>query len=221
MSVFVTATGTEIGKTIACAVILARYGPSLDLGYWKPIATGAVDGRDTLEVKRLCGHVADILEESYLFAPPVSPHLAARKARRPIVPDHILEQLVAHALEDRERSLVIEGIGGVHVPITSSGYMVSHLAQDLHLPCVVVASSTLGTINHTLLTLEALRTRKIDIAGVILNGPRDRENRRAIEEYGQVEVVGEIEPIRPLTRAGVRKAARRFDRRAKLRKYFE
>ena len=221
MSVFVTATGTEVGKTIACAVILARYGRSLDLAYWKPIATGATDGRDTLDVKRLAGHRAEILEESYLFDPPVSPHLAARKARRPIVPDTILEQLVAHALENRERSLVIEGIGGVQVPITSSGYMVSHLAEDLHLPCVVVASSTLGTINHTLLTVEALRRRRIDIAGVVLNGPRDRDNRQAIERYGRVEVVGEIEPIRPLTRAGVEKAARRFDRRARLRKYFE
>lgn len=221
MSVFVTATGTEIGKTIASAVILARYGPRLRLGYWKPIATGAVEGRDTLEVKRLSGDVADILEESYLFDPPVSPHLAARRARRPIVPDRILEQLVAHALEERERSLVIEGIGGVQVPITDGGYMVAHLAQDLHLPCIVVAASTLGTINHTLLTLEALRSRQVDVAGVVLSGPRDRENRRAIEKFGQVEVVGEIEPIRPLTRAGVRRAARRFDRRAKLRKYFE
>lgn len=221
MSVFVTATGTEIGKTVACAVILARYGPSLHLGYWKPIATGRTDGRDTLEVKRLSGHVADILEETYLFDSPVSPHLAARRARRPIVPDHILEQLVAHALEERERSLVIEGIGGVQVPITSSGYMVSHLAGDLHLPCVVVASSTLGTINHTLLTIEALRTRRIDVAGVILNGPRNPDNRRAIERFGKVEIVGEIEPVRPLTRTGVQRAAKRFDRRAKLRKYLE
>ncbi len=221
MSLFVTATGTEIGKTVACAVILARYGPQLRLGYWKPIATGAVDGRDTQEVKRLSGHVADVLEESYLFDPPLSPHLAARRARRAIVPDRILEELVAHALEDRERSLVIEGIGGVLVPITDSGYMVSHLARDLHLPCVVVASSALGTINHTLLTLEALRAREIDIAGVILNGPRNRDNRRAIEQHGKVTVVGEIEPLRRLTRASVRGAARRFDRRARLKRYFE
>ncbi len=217
MSIFVTATGTGVGKTVACAVILARYGRSLRLGYWKPIATGAVDGRDTVKVKRLSGHLADILEEAYLFDPPLSPHLAARNARRSIVPDHILERLVAHALEDRDRSLVIEGIGGVQVPITASGYMVSHLAEDLHLPCVVVATSTLGTINHTLLTVEALRRRAVQVAGVFLNGPRNRDNRRAIERYGQVEVVGEIELIRPLTRAGVEKAARRFDRRARLR----
>lgn len=221
MSVFVTATGTEVGKTVACAVILARYGRSFRLGYWKPIATGAALGRDTLEVKRLSGHLVEVLDEWYLFDPPVSPHLAARRARRPIVPDRILEGLVAHALEDRERSLVIEGIGGVQVPITTSGYMVSHLARDLHLPCVVVASSLLGTINHTLLTLEALRTREIDVAGVVLNGPRNRDNREAIARYGQVTVIGEIEPIRPLARAGVQSAARRFDRRARLRRYFE
>jgi len=219
MSLFVTATGTEVGKTVTSAVILARYGKSLDLAYWKPIATGAIDDRDTNEIKRLCGNLVDVLEESYLFEPPVSPHLAAKLARTSISPERILEHLVAHALQDKERNLVIEGIGGLLVPVTNSGYLVSHLAQDLHLPCLVVADSGLGTINHTLLTLEAVRSRDIELVGVVLNGPRNRENRRAIERFGEVKIIGEIEPIRPLTRKGVLRAAQRFDRRALLKKY--
>lgn len=219
MSLFVTATSTEIGKTIVSAVILARYGRTLKLGYWKPIATGATEGRDTLVVKRLCGDLVDILEETYLYDPPVSPHLAARQARRTISPEFVAEELVRHGLEDTKRNLVIEGIGGLLVPITDGGYLVSHLAQDLHLPCVVVASSLLGTINHSLLTLQALRACNIEIAGVVLNGPRNRENRRAIERFGEVTIIGEIEPIRPLTKAGVARAAKRFDRRAILKKY--
>ncbi len=220
MSLFVTATGTEIGKTVVSALILARYAERTKLAYWKPIATGAVEGRDTLEVRRLCGHLVDVIDESYLFDPPVSPHLAARRARRRIDSERIVEELLHLALADKDRSLVIEGIGGVLVPVNDDGYLVADLAKDLHLPCVVVASSELGTINHTLLTLEALRARDIPIAGVVMNGPKNRDNRQAIEKFGDVVVVGELEPLQPLSQERLLAAAGSFDGKAVLEQYF-
>ena len=223
MSVVVIGTDTEVGKTIISAVLLARYGRSIRLGYWKPVASGvATDGpgrTDTARVRRWCGHLVDVLDECYRLDAPLSPHLAARMERVRITPDSILERLVAHGLDDEERSLVIEGVGGLLVPLTDGGYLLSHLLETMHLPCLLVARSTLGTINHTLLTLEALRSRDIELAGVVLNGPKNRENRKAIERFGDVPVVAEVEPIRPLGRQGVLQAARRFDRRALLRRY--
>lgn len=219
MSLIVVGTDTEVGKTVVSALVLARYGRRQPLAYWKPIATGAADERDADRIRRWVGHLVEVLPETYLFDPPLSPHLAARLAGKTIDPDRVLEHLVHHGLADRRRNLVIEGVGGVLVPLTENGYLLINLLQDLHLPCVVVARSTLGTINHSLLTLEALKRRDIAIAGVVLNGPRNRENRRAIERFGEVRVIAEVEPIGRLGRAALTRAARRFDTRANLKKY--
>ena len=115
--------------------------------------------------------------------------------------------------------MVVEGIGGLHVPINMDGFLVADLIKKLRLPCVVVARSALGTINHTLLTLEALRRRKIEIAGVVVNGPRNRENRKAIEGFGNVLIIGEVDTLRPLGPAALSKAARSFDRAGRLKPY--
>ena len=221
MSLVVIGTDTEIGKTVVSAVVLARYARGRKLAYWKPIATGAEDTTDTELVRKWVGHRVDILEEAYLYDPPVSPHLAARLASRPIDPELVLARLVEHGLEDPRRNLVVEGIGGLHVPITASGYLLSHLLSDMQLPCLLATRSGLGTINHTLLSLEAIRARKLDLAGVVMVGPKDKENKAAIEKYGGVKVTAELEWLPRLGRAAIEKAARRFDPRGKLKPYFE
>jgi dethiobiotin synthetase len=86
---------------------------------------------------------------------------------------------------------VVEGAGGLMVPLTDTAYVID-LAAELHLPLILVARSTLGTINHTLLSLEAIRRRGLPLAGVVINGPETPHNRAAIERYGQVEVIAEI-----------------------------
>ena len=221
MSLVVIGTDTEIGKTVVSAVVLARYARGRKLAYWKPLATGAEGDTDTQLVRKWVGHRVDILEESYLYDPPVSPHLAARLASRPIDPELILNQLVEHGLEDPRRNLVVEGIGGLHVPITADGYLLSHLLSDMHLPCLLATRSGLGTINHTLLTLEAMRKRKLDLAGIVMVGPKDKENKAAIEKYGEVKVTAELEWLPRLGRASIERAARRFDTRGRLKRYFE
>jgi malonyl-CoA O-methyltransferase len=219
VSLFVLGTDTGAGKTVVSAVLLARYGGRLRLGYWKPIATGAAEERDRDSIRRWAGHLAQVLPETYLFAPPLSPHLAARLAGRAIDPDRVLEDLVRHGAADLRRSLVIEGAGGLLVPLTESGYLLADLARDLHLPCLLVARSTLGTINHTLLALEAMRSRSLPLAGVVLSGPPNPENRAAIERFGAVRVVGEVGALGRPGRASIARAARSFDRRGALRKY--
>lgn len=219
MSLVVVGTGTEIGKTITCAVILARYSSGLRLAYWKPVATGSAQERDTQVIKRLCTDRAEILQESYLFEPPVSPHLAARQAKKRVRPERIIEALSTHQKKDSRRALIIEGIGGLLVPLTSGGYLLSDLVQEMALPCLLVASSRLGTINHTLLTIEAMRSRDLNLVGVVLSGPENRENRQAIHKFGQVPIIGQIRPIHPLSPENVGRAARGFDRKALLESY--
>jgi dethiobiotin synthase len=221
MSLVVVGTDTGVGKTVTSAVLLARYGRRFRLAYWKPIATGASEGRDGARVERWVGDLAVVLPETYLFDPPVSPHLAARWARRPIDPERVLADLVRHGIEDRRRTLVIEGLGGLLVPLEDRGYLLADLLAAFDLPCLLVARSTLGTINHTLLTLEAMRARRLELAGVALVGPPHRENRTAIEKLGGVRVVAEIDRLPRLDRRTIRAAARRFDTRGRLRPFFE
>ena len=219
MSLVVVGTGTEVGKTITCAVLLSRYARTASLAYWKPIATGSSQDRDTLAIKRLSAHQVEILQEFYLFEPPVSPHLAARWARKRILPERIVAALRTHQRRNSGRALVIEGIGGLLVPLTATGHLLADLLKEMALPCLLVASSTLGTINHTLLTIEAMRSRDLRLVGVVLNGPRDRENRLAIQKFGKAQIVGEIEPMETLSRESVALASRGFDRRALLKSH--
>ncbi len=219
MSLVVVGTGTEIGKTITCAVLLSRYSEISSLAYWKPIATGSAQDRDSLVIKRLCAHQVEILQESYLFEPPVSPHLAARLARKRIRPERILEALGTYQRQKSGRALIIEGIGGLLVPLTAGGHLLADLLQEMSLPCLLVASSTLGTINHTLLTIEAMRSRDLNLVGVVLNGPLNRENRLAIQKFGKAKIISEIEPMKALSKESVARASRGFDRRALLKSY--
>ena len=180
--VFVTGTDTGVGKTAVCAALMARYRGAR---YWKPIQTGADD--DTSEVLRLSSSPR---EAAYLHGvrlpDPVSPHLAAKRLGTRID----LPFLTAEIKKSGD-CWIVEGAGGVLVPVNESDLMV-HLMERLGLPVVVVARTTLGTINHALLTIEALRARRLAVAGVVMVGDFDPENRAAVERYGGVVVIGEM-----------------------------
>lgn len=219
MSLAIVGTSTGIGKTVVSAVLMVKYARSYKLAYWKPIATGSSEGRDTVTVRALIGERGEILPETYLFAPPVSPHFAARMAKHRIDPDTVRDVYVAHARSLPKRALVVEGVGGLLVPITDEGLLLADLFARLRLPCLLVSSSELGTINHTLLSIEAMRGRKMTLAGVVLCGPKHAENLEAIERFGKTRVIAEVEPLAELTPAAVRRAAQRFDRDGVLRRY--
>ena len=203
---FVTGTDTGIGKTVASALLCA----ALDAIYWKPIQTGSGEGTDRKTVMQLASlPVARTLPESYCFVPPVSPHLAARKAGVRIDFGKIgVPRLPVDA------NLIAEGAGGVLVPINETQLMI-HLMRHLKLPVVLVARSALGTINHTLLSLAALRRARVDVRGVVMVGKPNGENRKAIEHYGDIGVVGTIPILTKINRAVLLRTFRsHFDRKA-------
>jgi dethiobiotin synthetase len=186
-SFFVTGTDTGIGKTVASALLCA----ALDAIYWKPIQTGSREGTDRATVMRLANLPRErTIPEAYCFAPPVSPHLAARRAGTRIE----LKRIKLPSLP-RGESLIVEGAGGVLVPVNESQLM-THLMKRLKLPVLLVARSSLGTINHTTLSLAALRAAALEVRGVIMVGKPNTENRKAIEHYGNIAVVGMI-PVLP------------------------
>ena len=197
---FVTGTDTHIGKTVTCAALLHRYRTLAPLRYWKPVQTGIEQDDDTAEVRRLASCRDDeILAEGVRLPRPVSPHLAAKWSGRQITIGHLTGLL--HSRPPSER-WIIEGAGGVLVPLNDRDLM-ADLMRVLALPVLVVARSALGTINHTLLTVEALRARSLCVAGVVMVGDKNSDNRDAIEHYGAVPVLGELPRLEPLDSAAL------------------
>ena len=203
---FVTGTDTNVGKTVLAALLCA----ALSGRYWKPIQTGAREGSDSERVQSWTGLGDDrVLPEAYLFDDPVSPHLAAQRVGREIA----LEQIKPPGA-GFDIPLIVEGAGGVMVPINSRQFM-TDLMRHLELPAILAARSTLGTINHTLLSVECLRSAGIQVLGVVLVGPENRENRKAIEHYGKVQVIGEIPMLEGINRDNLRAVySRHFTREA-------
>lgn len=195
---FVTGTDTNAGKTVTCAALLRRYRRVVPVRYWKPIQTGIEQDNDTAEVRRLAAcQEEEIFDRGIRLPRPVSPHLAAQWRGVTIR----LEELTGLIHSAGEAGpWIIEGAGGALVPINETELM-TDLMRALALPVVVVARSTLGTINHSLLTLEALRARSLRIAGVVMVGEKNSDNRSAIERYGSVPVLGEMPVWRPLDAA--------------------
>lgn len=180
--VFVTGTDTGVGKTLVSAWLARGWRAE----YWKPIQTGIAEGLDADTVARLAG--VPVHPGRWLLRAPLSPHLAARHEGVAITLDDFV-------LPRTARPLVVEGAGGVLVPLDESGTTMAALMARLGLPVVVVARGGLGTINHTLLTLEALRGRGLEPAGVVLNGPLGEGNLSAIETFGRVPVLGALPPL--------------------------
>ena len=177
---FVTGTDTNVGKTLVSSWLLTK----LDASYWKPVQAGVMPETDSSVVRRLAEIEPDrILPEAYVLPEAIAPHEAARRAG-------IAIDMAKFVPPISDRLLVVEGAGGLMVPLTDTACVID-LATELHLPLVLVARSTLGTINHTLLSLEAIRRRGLPLAGVVINGETPH-NRAAIERYGQVEVIAEV-----------------------------
>ena len=186
-AIVVTATGTDIGKTVFAAALTA----ALDGYYWKPVQAGLDDGSDLERVGRLSGLPADrLLPEAYRLTTPCSPHRAAEI-------DGVTIEVDALEPPRCDRPLVIEGAGGVLVPFTRQATFADVMAR-WQLPVVLVAATSLGTISHSLAAIEALRARKVDIRGVAFVGDAVEDSEATIAAMGGVKRLGRLPMVDPL-----------------------
>lgn len=192
--IFVCGTDTGVGKTHVSAAILHRWKGLPGIRYWKPVQTGMrSDTMDEEVVRRLTGLPEKFFVPTFLeFQEPLSPHRAAELEGRAID----LEQIIARLLQLRS-PLIVEGAGGLLVPLNRKETWIDflNLARDRGCPVFVViaARSGLGTINHSLLTIERLRLSDHKIAGIVFCGPESEDNRRTVCETGRVADLGSFD----------------------------
>ncbi|GAU08995.1 dethiobiotin synthase [Desulfoplanes formicivorans] len=201
----ITGTDTDIGKTVVAALLTKGLGAS----YFKPIQSGTDQGSDTDTVRHLTGLPQDhFIPPVYTFKAPLSPHLAAEQEQVHIDLSRIT--LPSQAGPPASRShLVVEGAGGLMVPLNDRELMIDLIGQ-LALPVILVAANRLGTINQTLLSLQALALRSIPVIGVILNLGRDDNNARAIAHFGKVPILAQIPRLDPLSPSALATGFNRF-----------
>ncbi len=179
---FITGIGTDIGKTVVSAILVEK----LKADYWKPVQSGELDHSDTMKVKALVSNPVSVFHpESYRLNTPLSPHHSAKIDGIKIDPSKIILP------ETSNEYLVIEGAGGLMVPLNSE-YMVIDLAKDLKAELILVSKAYLGSINHTLLSIEAIKQRELPLRGIIFNGNPNIESEQVILEYSGVKCIGRI-----------------------------
>lgn len=199
--IFVTGTDTDVGKTVVCAILMA----GLKAAYWKPVQSGLEGLTDTGWIRSVAGFSDEyFIPETYLLTQPLYPHASAGY-------DGVQIELKAFNLPDDETypRLIVEGAGGVMVPLNER-YLMVDLMKHLALPVILVARSTLGTINHTLLSLELLRRNRLEVLGVVMNGPQNEINKNAIETYGRIKVIAEVEVLSEVNSKTLQKAYDRY-----------
>ncbi|MBM5802050.1 MAG: dethiobiotin synthase [Cyanobacteria bacterium K_DeepCast_35m_m2_023] len=188
LQLVVCGTDTDVGKTVVSAWLVQGLGAD----YWKPIQSGLADGSDSDRVQRLLDLPPQrLIPEAYRLSRPVSPHWAAEQ-------DGVSLDLAQLRLPASEAPLVVETAGGLLVPLTRKQLQIEQL-QVWGLPVLLVGRSGLGTLNHCLLSIEALRQRRIPLLGLVLNGPPHADNPRTLEQLSGVPVLAQLPHLEPLT----------------------
>ena len=181
MKIFITGIGTDVGKTIASSIVVE----ALEADYWKPVQAGDLDNSDSHKIQRfIANRKTKIYENSYKLNTPASPHLAAEI-------DGITIDLKQIKEPKTKNHLVIEGAGGVLVPLNNADSIIDLIQKDYKV--IVVSRHYLGSINHTLLTLEALKNRNISVAGIIFSGDENKASEEIILSKITAKFIGRIE----------------------------
>ena len=188
----VCGTDTDVGKTVVSAWLVQGLGAS----YWKPVQSGLEGGSDSQRLQQLLQLPPErLIPEAYRLSQPVSPHWAAEQDGVSIDPDRLELPAVAGPL-------VVETAGGLLVPLGRHWLQIEQL-QRWGLPVLLVGRSGLGTLNHCLLSIEALRQRQIPLLGLVLNGPPHPDNPRTLEQLSGVPVLAQLPRLEPLCAAGL------------------
>ena len=199
MRLFVTGIGTEVGKTVISAILTE----ALEADYWKPVQAGDLDYSDTHKVKDLVSNSKSVFHcETHALNHPMSPHAAAER-------DGVEISLNDFQIPKTDNHLVIEGAGGLMVPLNRKDCMID-LIEGLGVEAVLVSRNYLGSINHTLLSVEALKSRGIAIKGIIFNDEENAETESVILEMTGLQCLGRVGMIEDLSKESVAKCAENF-----------
>ena len=181
MKIFITGISTDVGKTIASAIVTQ----ALEADYWKPIQAGDLDNSDSHKILKLISNTkSTVHENSYQLNTPASPHFAAKM-------DGITIDINKIIVPKTNNHLVIEGAGGIFVPLNDNNLIIDLIQKDYKV--IVVSRHYLGSINHTLLTIEALQNREIKVAGIIFSGDENKATEEIILNRTGVKMIGRID----------------------------
>ena len=181
MKIFITGIGTDVGKTIASAIITE----ALEADYWKPVQAGDLHNSDTHKIKKyISNSKTHFFENAYALNTPASPHLAAKL-------DGVTIDLKKIKEPKTKNNLVVEGAGGVFVPLNETDCVIDLIQPDYKV--IVVSRHYLGSINHTLLTIEALKNRKLNVAGIVFNGDENTASESIILKKTGLKIIGRID----------------------------
>ena len=187
---FITGIGTDIGKTIISAILVEK----LQAEYWKPIQAGNLKDSDSHFIQKFT-NCKKIHPEQFILTEPMSPHAAAKI-------DNLNINLYEFKIPATNSPLIIEGAGGLMVPINDND-LVLDLIKHFNIPVIIVSKNYLGSINHTLLTIEVLMKNNIQIKGVIFNGDSKPETERIIELHTGIPILGKIPTIEKITKESI------------------
>ena len=196
---FVTGIGTDVGKTVISAILVE----ALKADYWKPVQAGDLKNSDTMKVQNLVSNKYSVFhEEGYKLTQPMSPHAAAER-------DNVEIRLENFTLPLTDNTLVIEGAGGLMVPLNNN-HLVIDLIDHFNAKVILVSQNYLGSINHTLLTYEVLTNKGIPIEGIVFNGPENKETEKYILKHTNLSCLLRVLEEEKVTPEMVKKYAKKW-----------
>ena len=195
---FITGIGTDIGKTIVSAILVEHF----NAGYWKPIQAGSIEKTDTDIIKEMT-NCKNIYKEKFILSKAMSPHAAAKF-------DKINISLNEFKLPRIKRNLIIEGAGGLMVPINNKN-LILDLIKHFHCEVIIISKNYLGSINHTLLTVNVLKNNNVPIKGIIFNGESNIETEKIIKTYTGIPILAKIRQFDILTKNIIIKESKKIN----------
>jgi len=195
---FISGIGTDVGKTIVSAIV----SEALEATYWKPIQAGDLVNSDSIKIKNLTENVT-VLKEGVKLSQAMSPHAAARI-------DGVKFGVLDFSLPKIDGNFIVEGAGGLMVPLNSDGLMIADIIEEFKLPVIIVSRHYLGSINHTLLTVEVLKNRGVVIKGIVFVGQENRDTEEIILSTTGLKMIARIPEVNVITKEFIKEQANLF-----------
>lgn len=195
----VTGIGTDIGKTVVSAILVE----ALQATYWKPVQAGELENSDSIKIKKWCSESVQVLPEAFRLTEPVSPHLAASIDNLNISTDYL-------KIPELEGDLIIEGAGGILVPLNNEGLLFIDVVKYWDLPVILVSRHYLGSINHTLLTAEILKNNNIKVEGIVFIGDENKATEEIILKKTGLPLIARIPLVKEINKEFIQKEANRI-----------